>query len=177
MRVPSFGKLAAVVIAGVLSMVVAAPAATAAPSGSLDALVSGPFTGTTGWKFTAAGCSFVHQTYDGTYGTRRKPVGSFHLDGCVAPAGTSNNGLFTYNGTFSLHAKGHTGVTGTVSGIEDAGMFPCAPLNFVLTVIGGTGRLAGSTGSITLHGNWCGRTVTVEPVADPISGELVTSLS
>jgi len=178
MRIPRFGKLGAFVVAGMLAMVVSVPAATAAQSGALDTLVSGPFTGTTGWQFTAAGCSFVHQTFDGTYGTRHKPSGSFHLDGCVTPdLAPPNSGLFDYVGTFSVKTRGHTAVTGTVSGTEDASMVPCAPLNFVLTVTHGTGRLSGSTGTITLTGNWCGRvSPDIEPVADPINGELVASL-
>jgi hypothetical protein len=171
MRARLFGKVAAVVITGVCVMTLGAPVASAAPKHTLDPLVSGPFTGTTSWKFTTAGCDFVHQVYDGTYGTRRKPAGSFHIDGCIRL-----DGVFSYTGTFAVRSKGHTGVTGTVSGTVGATSFPCAPLDFVLTVTGGTGRLAGSSGSITLRGNWCGRGQ-IEPVDDPINGELVGSLT
>jgi hypothetical protein len=172
MATPIFGKFAAFVIGGTLAMGVAAPSASAAPAGSVDALVSGPFIGTTSWTFATAGCDFVHQVFDGTYGTHRKPAGSFHLEGCIGL-----DGLFSYVGTFTVQAKGHTTVTGTVSGTVNANMIPCAPLNFALAVTGGTGRLAGSSGSITLRGSWCGTPGAIEPVNEPISGELVASLT
>lgn len=171
MRTRIASRFAMVVIAGMFGSVVATPAVGAAPGGSLSAVASGPFAGTTSYTFVTDGCSFVHQVYDGTYGTRRKATGSFHLSGCVDLVGSS----FLYTGSFSVDAKGQGALTGTVTGTVDAATLPCAPLDFVLTVTGGTGRLARVSGSITLQGSWCGRG-NVPAVDDPISGQLVGSL-
>ena len=171
MRSHVLTKLFTIAIAGVLWSALAMPTAGGASGDGLDALVSGPFTGTTSYTFTVSGCSFVHQVHDATYGTRSRPSGSFHLDGCVG-LGTT----FPYTGTFTLRAKGHATLTGTVSGTVRAEIVPCAPLEFVLTVTGGTGRLARASGSIALHGAWCGRG-DIPAVEDPISGALVGSLA
>jgi hypothetical protein len=163
MRRRLFGALLGLGMLGVL----AAPAGAA---GGSSGAVSGPFTGTTSYTFTTDGCSFVHQVYQGTFGTRSRPSGSFDLAGCVE----LTTG-FTYSGTFTVRTAGGA-LTGTVAGTIDAEILPCSPFHFTLTVTGGTGRFRHTGGTIAVTGQWCSRN-TVPAVDDPISGTFVASLT
>jgi hypothetical protein len=160
-------RLAGVLLGiGLLGTVVAAPAGAA--SGT-SGVVSGPFRGTTSYTFTTDGCSFVHQVYQGTFGTRGK-TGSFRLAGCVDLT-TS----FGYTGTFTVEARGGN-LTGTVAGTIEAATLPCAPFHFTLTVTGGSGRFHRTVGSIAVDGEWCNRGE-IPAVSDPIDGQFVASLT
>jgi hypothetical protein len=131
---------------------------------------SGSFTGTTSYTFTTDGCSFVHQVYEGTFGPRTKPIGTFRLAGCV-----NLTSSFGYTGTFTVTTHGG-GLTGTVAGTIEAATLPCAPFHFTLTVTGGSGRLHRTRGTIAVEGEWCNRGQ-VPAVHDPIDGHYVASLT
>jgi len=117
------------------------------------------FVGTSEFQVLTPACSFVHQTFDATYGGRRHP-GSFHLDGCVTVATLS---LFTFQGTFVITAPDGRHITGTVTGQLDNSSYtgcalgePPASLTFAMTPIVGTRAVAGSPRAIDLAGVWCG---------------------
>lgn len=171
MRARIVSRWVIVLAAGMLGSVVAMPTVGASPGGAPSATASGPFTGTTSFTFGTDGCSFVHQTFDGTFGAPRKRTSTFHLNGCVDLAGG-----FQYTGSFTMGLKRHGSLTGTVTGSVGAEPIPCVPLDFTLTVTGGTGRFTRTSGTIALHGTWCS-SGTIPAVNDPISGTLVGSLT
>ncbi len=160
----------AVLATGLLASVVAIPTAGASPNPALNRATSGPFSGTTSYTFATDGCSFVHQTFDATFGARRKRASVLHLSGCVDLAGG-----FPYSGSFTMGLKRHGSLIGTVTGSVGSDL-PCAPLDFTLTVSGGTGRFTRTSGTIALHGTWCS-SGNVPALNDPISGTLVGSLT
>lgn len=161
------------VLAGVLVLLGAfllpAPAAAQPGAGRIDAAVSGPYTGTQTFEFGTAGCSFVHQVFEGTYQAQRGGTGRFRIDACVS-AGTP----FTFTGSFVLRPPTSGSLTGSVIGTTDAAL-PKSSLELTLTVERATKPFRGVTGSIGLSGVWSN-----EPPgtlgAGPTSGVLVGDL-
>src|SRR5918997_1768664 len=83
----------------------------------LSRKLSGTFTGTASFQFSAQGCSFVHQEFEGTWIHREgAPGGTFHLTGCVTPV---NESSFSYRGTFLMVTQGGAQLRGTLSGGTD----------------------------------------------------------
>jgi hypothetical protein len=143
--------------------------ATPAGAGGTSGVATGPFTGTTSYTFTTDGCSFVHQVYEGTFGTRGTS-GSFRLAGCV-----DLTTAFGYTGTFTVTAHGGK-LTGTVAGTIEAQTLPCSPFHFTLTVTDGSGRFHRTGGPNAKNGEWCNRGE-IPAGNDPTDGQLVASLT
>jgi hypothetical protein len=151
----------------------APPTAAEARSSRLNRKVSGAFTGTTTFAFSAEGCSFVHQVFDGTYIRRQgAPGGRFHIDVCVELQPT---GIFRLAGSFQLTTQGGARLTGAASGeVGQALPGNVIPLEFTLTVTEATKRFRRATGSLGLEGQWVS---SLEPSrVDPIEGTLAGSL-
>jgi hypothetical protein len=147
-------RLLAVLALMLVGTVAAAPPLSAQDgSSTLNRKVSGPFTGTTSWRFFGDGCSFVHQVFDATYDTGSGREGTFHLDVCVNNRGTST---FPVTGTFVLTARNGAALTGTVTGtITSVSVEVCfANLDFALTTTDGTRNLRRASGTVNLDGTW-----------------------
>jgi hypothetical protein len=141
-----------------------------APRSDLNRQVSGPFTGTS-FQYSDRTCNEL-QLFDAMYEADAGGVGTLRVGGCVLPT-------FPWaplhrpvvGGSWFLTApNGATltglSVTGTVLLDPPEGPFP---LDFTLTVAGGTEQFAGVTGTIGLDGTW-------DRQAATISGTLVGSL-
>ena len=143
--------LVVMVLAGATSVAQAAP-------------VGGPpqvntFVGTS--DFGGPGCSFIHQTFDATYGLGRHP-GTLHLEGCVTLVTPVS---FTYDATFAITAPDGRHITGTATGtVGDSTSTGCptgrppAALAFTLQPTTGTLTVAGALRPFELTGVWCGGT-------------------
>jgi len=134
----------------------------------LNREVSGPFSGTTFFDFFTHGCSFIHQSFDGTYATAVPGTGTFHLDVC--PTFAQNIGTIDA-GTFTLRDRRGSVLNGTVTGTYDARVTPNVALTFTLHAESGTRGFRNVHGSIALVGEW---NFVGNP--GPISGTLVGEL-
>ena len=153
-------RLAALLVVVLTAWVGAAAPSAAEPGQSLNREVTGSFTGTSSFDFSAGGCAFVFEAYDLTFQTGRGRPGTLHIEGCVNSAPVVGSFAFE-SGTFTLTSRTGATLTGTVSG----GVFP---IDLTLTVTEGTKRFRRATGTIAVDG-------TGGP-SGPVSGTLTGSL-
>ncbi|HKE76727.1 MAG TPA: hypothetical protein VKB57_24120 [Acidimicrobiales bacterium] len=134
----------------------------APPAGPVLA-VAGPFTGT-GTLTTE--CSVFHQVVNGSGDWTALGASTLLLDFCTASDQGTNHWPI-YAAGFTITAADGGQLTGDMSGFVEAGGFgPEFPLHFTLTVTGGTGSLAGATGSIAMEGAFGFAAATVHGTVD-----------
>jgi hypothetical protein len=160
-------RLAALLLVATAGYVVLATPVAAEPDVSLNREVSGPFSGSTSFDFFTGGCSFIHQTLDGSYETQKGQSGSIHIDVCPA---FSPGGAEAF-GTFTLTTPHGGNLTGTVTGVYDTSAPPSIPFEFTLRAATGTKNLEHATGAILMDGLW-----QFDALPSPISGTLAGSL-
>jgi hypothetical protein len=140
----AFGKA----VVGVAAAVVLSVGASS-PAGAEELPVSGTFTGTGG--FSSEPCSFIPVQETGTGELTSLGSVTFVMAFCTidAPQGVPNP---IADGEFTVTSAEGTLVGDLTGTVEAQGMGPEFPLHFVWTVIGGTGRFDGATGSLALEG-------------------------
>jgi hypothetical protein len=161
-------RRAAALVAMMAALVLSAAPAGAEPNPAFNRSVSGPVVGTTFVDFFTSGCSFIHQTVDGTYTTVKGEPGSFHLDVC--PTFGVDSGSVEV-GTFTLRDPRGSTLDGTVTGVYDTSAPPNITFEFTLHAVTGTRLFRHARGTITLAGVW-----EFVAIPSPISGTLVGSL-
>jgi hypothetical protein len=123
------------------------PASAQPNTGHLNREIGGPYTRRQSFEFATAGCSFIHQVFDGSY-QADQGRGAFHIATCVMIEGAG----FAYAGTFSLTTPHGATVSGTVTGTTNA--TPTASLDLILTPHEGTREFKRVSGGIVLSGVW-----------------------
>lgn len=162
------GAAAALVLAIGMAAGVWAPGAAASPGASPPPAgpvlaVAGPFTGTGTLSST---CPVFHQVVNAGGDWSELGTSTFVLDFCTANDQGGNHWPI-YNASFTITAADGGTLTGTMSGfVEASGTGPEFPLHFTLAVTGGTGRLAGATGSIAMEGAFGLGALTVHGTVD-----------
>jgi hypothetical protein len=139
-----------------------APVSRPTPPGlaKYNADVSGPFAGTSFFEFSANGCSFVYEQFDGTYTTNTGGVGTVHIEGCADSADVV--GGFEFIGLFTIVTPGGQTVSGTARG-------PLFPIDLTLTVAPTPGSGPFSALGGTIH-------FTASSVSGDITGALAGAL-
>ena len=118
-------RRAVLTVATIAALLLNAATASAEPTAGVNREVSGPFVGTTFFDFFTSGCSFIHQTLDGTYTTTvHGQTGTFHLDVC--PTFGANGGSVAA-GRFTVNDRRGSTLIGTVTGTYDISTTPVIP--------------------------------------------------
>jgi hypothetical protein len=122
-----------------------------------DLASSSAISGTTGIILDANGCAPIYQGFAATYpGSTNVGSVTLVITGCVNGIGVANGMVFFEMGpaTFTISTAVGT-ITGTASGpVSQFG--GGLDYQLTLTVTGGTGFFAGTTGSLQCHIDWAG---------------------
>jgi hypothetical protein len=141
--------LAAALVGGPASGAAAGEGNGNEPPPSATIAVAGAFAAT---GVLTGECGAFRQVVDGGGDWSGLGTSTIHLVWCLGND-IGGNHWPVFDGTFAISAGDGSTLTGDVSGfVEAGGGGPLFPLHLTLDVTAGTGRLAGSTGSIAMEG-------------------------
>jgi hypothetical protein len=163
-------------------------AASASPRGGPGHVSA--FTGTSVFDFSTPSCSFAHQVFEATFGTRRHP-GTIHVDGCATPTSLPPAGrtsvaasvtaavTFTaaFTGTFTMVMPDRRHLAGAVTGsIQAPSAGSCssdrgpAAVDLTLAPNAGTLSVDHTRRTFDMIGTWCSSAA--PGVTDPVTGTI-----